>query len=155
MHDIYVMVKHVFNTCFNDGGMKMSDNYTYPAIIDNSEQDFINITFPDFDSVFTCVPKDEDYIAAAQDILTLSILDLEESGETVPVQMKAEDIIVEENQKLIYVNIWMPYHRSQVKVSYRKKTLTIPVWIDELAKANHINFSATLVEAIKEKLSLK
>lgn len=135
--------------------MEMDGNYTYPAIIDNSEQGFVNITFPDFDGVCTCVPEGEDYITAAQDILTLAVLDLEENDEEMPVQMRTDGITVGENQTLIYINVWLPYHKSQVKVLYRKKTLTIPVWIDGLAKANHINFSATLVEAVKEKLSLK
>ncbi len=133
----------------------MNDNYTYPAIIDYSEEGFINITFPDFNNVCTCVQRDEDYIIAAQEILALAIIDIEESGESLPKQMRAEDVEVKDNQKLVYVNVWMPYHRTQIKVVYIKKTLTIPAWIDELAKANNINFSATLVDAIKNKLNLK
>ena len=109
----------------------------------------------DFDNAFTCVPKGEDYITAAQDVLALTINDIEESGSNLPEKTNVEKIEIRENQKIIYINVWMPYHRSQIKVVYVKKTLTIPTWIDELAKANNINFSATLVEAIKRKLSLR
>lgn len=133
----------------------MSNNYTYPAIIDYNEEGFINITFPDFQYAYTCVQRDEDYITAAQEVLALAIIDIEESNGNLPGQTSAEEIVLEENQKLVYINVWMPYHRTQVKVVYVKKTLTIPTWIDQLAKANNINFSATLVEALKEKLSLK
>lgn len=133
----------------------MNDNYTYPAIIDYEEDGFINITFPDFDNVCTCVQSDEDYIMAAQDILSLAIIDIEEKDGNLPIQSKIEDIEVNNNQKLVYINVWMPYHRTQIKVVYVKKTLTIPTWIDELARANNINFSATLVEAIKSKLNLR
>lgn len=133
----------------------MNDNYTYLAIIDYVEEGFINITFPDFDNVCTCVKRDEDYIAAAQEVLALAIIDIEESGGNLPEQEQIEKVEIRDNQKLVYVNVWMPYHRTQVKVVYVKKTLTIPAWLDELAKANSINFSATLVEAIKSKLNLK
>ena len=133
----------------------MNDNYTYPAIIDYNEEGFINITFPNFNNVCTCVQENEDYIVAAQEILALAIIDMEESGISLPKKDETEVIEIENGQKLIYVNVWMPYHRTQVKVVYVKKTLTIPKWIDELAKANNINFSATLVEAIKSKLNLK
>ena len=64
-------------------------------------------------------------------------------------------IELREGQKLVYINIWMPYHRSKEKVIYTKKTLTIPLWLDLLAKENNINFSETLTEALKEKLSIK
>lgn len=33
--------------------------------------------------------------------------------------------------------------------------LTIPAWLDVLAKANNINFSAVLVQGLKEALELK
>lgn len=133
----------------------MSNNYTYPAIIDNNDDNFTDIMFPDFDNAYTCVPKGEDYVKAAQEVLALAILDIEESGGNLPQQLKDEEIVVGKNQKVVYINIWMPYHRTQTKTIYVKKTLTIPAWIDELAKANHINFSSTLVEAIKAKLYLK
>lgn len=123
-------------------------------IIDYVEEGFINITFPDFGNVCTCVKRDEDYIAAAQKVFALAIMDIEESGGNLPEQQQTEEVEIRDNQKLVYVNVWMPYHRTQVKVVYVKKTLKIPAWLDELAKANNINFSATLVKTIKSKLNL-
>ncbi len=133
----------------------MEENYTYPAILDYKEEGYINICFPDFSDAYTCVEKGEDAVSAAQEALALAITDREENKEELPEPSKAEKVRLEEKQQLVYINVWMPYHRTQVKVVYVKKTLTIPAWIDELAKANNLNFSATLVEAIKEKLSLK
>lgn len=133
----------------------MKENYTYPAIIDYTEKGFINILFPDFPAACTCVQNGEDYITAAQEILALAIIDFEESEEELPKPSNIQELAIKEQQQLAYINVWMPYHRTQVKVVYVKKTLTIPAWIDELAKANNINFSATLVEAIRRKLSLK
>ena len=90
----------------------------------------------------------------AQECLATAILDLEDRKAPLPKRKEEKDIIVEADQKLVYVNVWMPYHRSRVKETYTKKTLTIPVWLDILAKQNNINFSETLVHALKEKLGI-
>lgn len=132
----------------------MESNYTYAAIFDFSDTESIDITFPAFTGI-TCASSDENYIEVAQDWLALTILDMEDSGEKLPQDAPADKIPLGPNQKLIYINIWMPYHRSKIKETYTKKTLTIPVWLDILAKQNKINFSETLVQALKTKLGLK
>ena len=132
----------------------MKDNYTYVAIIDESEKGFINISFPDFDGAMTCVPQGEDYVVAAQDFLALMIADMEDTGRTLP-EMKTVEYILDKGQREVYINVWMPYHRTKIKEVYVKKTLTIPLWLDMLAKENNVNFSATLVKGLKEILGLE
>lgn len=128
----------------------MKENYTYPVILEPDGR-YINIRIPAFDAV-SYVEAGEDPIPAAQDLLTLEILSREEEGAPLP---DAEPVTPDgSGQSVVYVNIWMPYHRSKVKETYVKKTLTIPVWLDLLAKEGKINFSATLTEALKAKLSL-
>ena len=128
----------------------MKENYTYPVILEPDGR-YINIRIPAFDAV-SYVEAGEDPIPAAQDLLTLEILSREEEGAPLP---DAEPVTPDgPGQSVVYVNIWMPYHRSKVKETYVKKTLTIPVWLDLLAKEGKINFSATLTEALKAKLSL-
>ena len=130
----------------------MKENYTYAAIFDYNEPGYVNITFPMFDGAFTCVEDGENPISAAQDVLTLMLLEYEESGKKLPNDF--EKPRVGENQEIYFVNVWMPYHRSQVKEVYTKKTLTIPVWLDMLAKQNNVNFSALLVKALKKELKI-
>ena len=120
----------------------MKDNYTYPVILDYNEDNVINIIFPDFKNAATCTELDEDYISTAQDYLTLIIGDYEDDNRTLP--SPSLDIRLDNNQKLVFVNIWMPYHRSKVKEVFVKKTLTIPSWLDILARNNNINFSSLL-----------
>lgn len=62
----------------------MKDNYTYPAILDFSEEEYINIVFPNFENAMTCVEKNENYVEAAQDLLVLLITDMEEKGNILP-----------------------------------------------------------------------
>ena len=133
--------------------VKMKDNYTYPVIFDYSEPPYTQILFPDFGFRRTEAVDDEDPVEMAQDWLALTIGSYEDENKELPVP--GSNIELREGQKLVYINIWMPYHRSKEKVIYTKKTLTIPLWLDLLAKENNINFSETLTEALKEKLSIK
>ena len=131
----------------------MESNYTFGAIIHYSEEGFINICFPDFENACTCVCENEDYIAAAQDFLALTIADYEDDNRNLPpcgLDIQTENAM----QKIVYISVWMPYYRSKIKETYTKKTLTIPHWLDILAKNNNINFSAVLVKGLKEELRL-
>ena len=50
--------------------------------------------------------------------------------------------------------MWMPYFRHIEKIIYVKKTLTVPKWLDEMAKKKNINFSAVLVKGLKNELGI-
>lgn len=132
----------------------MKDNYTYPAIIDRTEDGYTLIRFPDFGEGMTEAVEGQDFVQVAQDYLTIVIDDYEEDNRELPLPGSAY-IDLKEGQQLLYVNVWMPYHRTKIKEVYVKKTLTIPVWLDMLAKENNINFSATLVKGLKEELKLE
>ncbi len=125
----------------------MKANYVYPAKITKTD-DVFEITFPDFDDATTCAYSEEELIKTAQDFLALLVLDYEQEDRYLPrVTLNMEGAV--------YIHVWIPYFRSKVKEVYVKKTLTIPEWLDILAKKNDINFSATLVKALKEELNLK
>ena len=131
----------------------MKDNYTYPAIMSENEVGGIDIIFPDFNNAMTCAASDEDAVEAAQDFLVLMIADAEDNGRELPEPGKNK-YMVKDGLSLVYINVWMPYHRTKIKEVYVKKTLTIPVWLDMLAKENNINFSAILVKGLKDELGL-
>ena len=132
----------------------MKDSFTYPVIFDRSEEGFINIIFPDFDNNMTCVSEGEDPVFEAQSWLAINLDELIDEGEEVPVPSAADEIETGEKQTLVFVNVWLPYHRTREKIVYVKKTLTIPAYLDILAKEADINFSETLAEALKEKLGI-
>ena len=129
----------------------MKDNYTYPAIVSENEVGGLDICFPDFSDAMTC--SDADFVEDAQDFLALMIADYEDSGRVLPQIQETYE--VKEHQRLVYINVWMPYHRTKIKEVYVKKTLTIPVWLDMLAKENNVNFSAVLVKGLKDHLGLE
>ena len=57
--------------------------------------------------------------------------------------------------ELVYLHIWLPYFRSDMREVYVKKSVTIPQWLDLLAKKSGLNFSAALVRGIKEELGIR
>ena len=130
----------------------MKDNYTYPAVLDYSEDGIINISFPDFPEAFSFSENETEVVSVAQEVLALAIRDYEEIGKELPISSSIPT--VQMGQKLIYVNVWMPFFRTKIKEVYVKKTLTIPEWLNILAVQNNINFSSVLVEGLKQKLSL-
>ena len=136
----------------------MKENYTYPVIVDRTDPGYLCIIFPGFDGgspdipVMTSVKEGDDFISAAQDQLALEIAEYESVGRELPPENMKVDL--EDGQQLVYVNLWMPYHRSTIKETYVKKTLTIPALLDILAMQQNVNFSAVLVAGLKEVLGL-
>lgn len=131
----------------------MKENYVYPVILKKEEGVYM-VTFPDFPGHMTYGETEQEAIVAAQEVLALCISDNEDLGQENPEPVKQEDIVLEAGSKLVYVHLWMPYFRQVQKVVYVKKTLTIPKWLDEMAKAKNINFSGVLVKGLKAELML-
>jgi predicted RNase H-like HicB family nuclease len=132
----------------------MKEIYIYPAIFDYAD-DGISISFPDLSGCLSCADTDEEAVINAKEALALHLYSMEEDGDIIPEPTPISKIKIEKNQIIVPIEVWMPYHRSQIKTVYVKKTLTIPNWLDSLAKLNNINFSQVLQEALKEKLGVK
>ena len=142
---------NVTNTTLNKG-VCILENATYPVIIEEVSGRTI-MSFPDFDIV-SDVEKDKDCIKAAQEIIALCLVHSEDNGEQWPVPLSNDKFDLKPGQRLVYVNVWMPYHRTLVKTVYTRKNLTIPTWLNELAKESDVNFSEVLTEALKERLGV-
>lgn len=131
----------------------MKENYTYPAIVSSEEDGTLTIRFPTLGGAETYADSEEELIEAGQELLALTLIDCLDSNQPVPEE--EADLTAGEGEKLVYIHVWLPYFRSRTHEVYVKKTLTIPAWLDVLAKQNEINFSAVLTEALKKKLELE
>ena len=129
----------------------MKDNYTY-AVVEKEEDGIVYLYAPAFSDVFCAVEDDEDRIKSIQEALAMKLIDLIDTKEHIPDDVKAE---AGNGEKLYYVSVWLPYYRSLIKETYTKKTLTIPTWLDILAKSKNVNFSAILVKGLKEELNIQ
>ncbi|MFM1573036.1 type II toxin-antitoxin system HicB family antitoxin [Helcococcus ovis] len=131
----------------------MKDKYVYPAIFDYAD-DGISIEFPDLPGCLSCADTDEEALYMAEDVLGLWMLNLEEDKEEIPEPSKLNDIKIETNQKTVLISVWMPTIRKAINNKSIKKTLTIPQWLDFMAREKDLNFSFILQEALKKELQI-
>lgn len=132
----------------------MKENYIYPVIL-KKEDDLILVRFPDFPDQMTDAETEAEAVESAQNVIALELIDrIDQKGET-PSPTGQEDIVLEDGEKLVYVQVWLPYYRQTIKEVYVKKTLTIPQWLDLMAKEKEINFSAVLVRGLKKELGIE
>lgn len=131
----------------------MKDKYVYPALF-SYDEDGISIEFPDLPGCFSCADTDEEALYMAEDVLGLWMVELEENNEEIPSPTNLKDIEVEDNQKTVLVSVWMPTVRKAINNKSIKKTLTIPQWLDIMAREKDINFSYILQEGLKKELNL-
>lgn len=131
----------------------MKDKYVYPAIF-SYDEDGISIEFPDLPGCFSCADTDEEALYMAEDVLGLWMVELEEDNEEIPAPTNLKDIEVEDNQKTALISVWMPTVRKAINNKSIKKTLTIPQWLDIMAREKDINFSYILQEGLKKELNL-
>lgn len=133
-------------------------NITYPAII-TQEDNIFYIGFPDFENEYfgTYGETFDETIQMGKEYLILLLENFMEEKKEFPkpsliINLKKQ---LKENQEIVYISMNYEYEKSLVKISYVKKTLTIPTYLDILAKNKNINFSQVLQEALKKKLFIK
>lgn len=133
---------------------------TYPIII-TKEENLLYITIPEFtfDSYSLYATNLSEAIKTAKEFLTLEIMDYENNNLSLPT-FNEENILnlksnLDTNQELFFINFWLPYEKSLIKETYKKKTLSIPTWLDILATQKNLNFSQVLQKALKKELNLE
>lgn len=130
----------------------------YPVIL-TYEDNVIYVGLPDFNEN-NCLTYGEtlsEALQSAKEVLALELISLEEEGKEFPKPSNINNLkkSLNQNQEILYLSIWLPYEKAQSKTVYKKKTLSIPVWLDLLATEKNINFSQVLQKALKDELGIK
>jgi len=130
--------------------------YLYFALFTLNENNQYEVTFPDLaPNAATYGDTLSEALFMAKDALTGYLLTIEDGNEVLPnataqpqkINHKANDLVVP-----IEVDTTIAREREQNRSV--KKTLTIPKYLNDLGVQNEINFSATLSDALKEKLGV-
>lgn len=129
------------------------DSYIYPAIFEY-EAEGISISFPDLPGCFSCAQTDEEAFFMAKEAMGLHLKGMETDNDDIPEPTSLKDIKIENNQKVVLIQVDMPVVRRAVDNISVKKTLTIPQWLNNIATREHVNFSQVLQEALKEHLNI-
>jgi len=136
---------------------KYPDRYAYPAIFipcDEEDGGGFEVRFPDIDNCFTSGDTVEEAVEQAKYVLEDCLYHEEKNNEEIPRPTPLGEVACPEGGfKQLVVAVMPPVRRAWSNKAV-KKTLTIPAWLDELAKEQEVNFSQLLQSALKEELGI-
>lgn len=125
---------------------------TYPIIVrpqDKTGYRFVEI--PDFEG-FTQGKDLNECIEMAQDYINLKVMEFEDENKEVPQATDINEIKHDGDTIVTLVAIDTVQYRQENSSRPVKKTLTIPMWLNNKAERNNVNFSKTLQNALIEQL---
>jgi len=133
--------------------MKKDDRYFYPAVFTYEPGCEIAVTFPDL-GVATSGVDERDAFISARELLGITIFGMEQDGEELPIPSHVNDVEVEENERAILVDVFMPSIRMANVNKSVTRTVTLPAWLNALAMENGENFSQVLQEGLRRRLAV-
>lgn len=77
---------------------------------------------------------------------------LEEDGEPIPAPTPLKDVKLEENERALLIDVYMPSVRMSGVNKSVSRTVTLPAWLNAAALERNINFSQVLQEALKKQI---
>ena len=142
----------------------------YPAIFIKENSSY-TLLFPDFDGA-TCGENLEEAYYMATDFLGIRLLDYFQENKEFPKATELKTINIEdyvkdlvdsdielketiENSFKTLIGFDFQKYLKEVNVKSIRKNVTIPSWLNEVAKRNNINFSKVLQEALEKELEIE
>ena len=129
--------------------------YIYPAIFNRSSEGGYEIIFPDFPHIHTEGETLTEAFDMAEDALNLWLWDAEEKGKEIPSPSDPSHLASSAHSFISLVKADTLEYRKYHDTKAIKKTLTIPRWLDTLAREKNINFSNLLQNALMSELKLR
>jgi len=128
--------------------------YVYPACFYKEDDGRFSVEVPDF-PLATYGDDLADAIYMATDAVAGRVLLMLKDGEPLPKASEPKDVTPDDESgfvSMLYVDLnTLKQNHDETPV---KKTLTIPSWLNKAAERKNINFSATLKDALLEKLAV-
>lgn len=128
--------------------------YVYPAVFAEESCGY-SICFPDLENCFTSAETLGEGIKMANDVLCLTLYEMEQAGEAIPAPSSIRDIQVQPNEFVNFIPCDTVEYRKFFDNKAVKKTLSIPSWLNDMAERAGVNFSATLQTALKQQLDIQ
>ena len=131
----------------------MKDFYAFPAIFHIAD-DGISISFPDLPGCLPCAATMEEAFANAREALQLHLYGMEEDEEDIPEATAVKNIELSKDDTIAMIEAWMPPFRERMDNKAVNKTVTLPRWLDTLAKKEKINYSHIFQQSLKNYLGV-
>ena len=133
--------------------MKKTERYFYPAIFTYELEQEIAVVFPDLNCATSGI-NDDDAFLSARELLGCVLNGLEEDNEEIPSPTSLSQIKLQDNEKAVLVDVYMPSIRQAHINRSVNRTVTLPAWLNAAALERNINFSQVLQDALKSQLHL-
>lgn len=127
----------------------MADVVIYPVVL-SKDGDYIFVRVPDIDGGYTQGNDEIDAMRMAQDLIG----NLLEDANKYPKPSEPSTISLKDGEKLVYVAVDMTAFRKKFSRTVRKN-ITIPEYLNSLAKQKGVNVSAVATEALEAQLCVK
>ena len=131
------------------------DFYVYPALLSFDIPGDVGITFPDLPGCTGQCKVSGDLMTYAQETLIFHLSGMIEDNEEIPIPSPIENVHADKNEAIMPVRIYMPQFYEYVSNKSENRTVTLPHWLNQIAKEANINFSQLLQEALMIKLGIK
>lgn len=128
--------------------------YVYPAVFTEEDCGY-SINFPDLENCFTSAETLGEGIKVANDVLCLTLYEMEQAGKPIPAPSSIRDIRVNDHEFVNLIACDTVEYRKFFDNRAVKKTLSIPSWLNDMAERADVNFSATLQAALKQQLHIQ
>ena len=127
--------------------------YIYPAIF-TEEKDGVLVDFPDLPNCYTDGANLEEAFENAEDALALALWHLEEERADIPVPSAPAALTVPKRASVALVRADTLPVRQMNDMRTVRKNVTLPSWMDTLARERNINFSKLLQNAIRKECGI-
>ena len=127
--------------------------YVYPAIL-TQEDDGIIVSFPDVEGARTDGATMEEALENADDVLNLMLLTMEEKHMNIKPPTPIASLDVPKGSTVALVRSDTFAYSKKVDTRDIRKSVSIPAWMDSLAREHNLNFSNVLQNAICRELNI-
>lgn len=122
----------------------------YPAVFEKTDESYI-VRFPDIPEAMTEGDTLNQSYEMAVEVLGLALEDYTEFPSPSDVEEIKKDY---PNSLVTLIGIDLVAYRRKYHSKSIRKNVTVPEWLADIAQSENINFSQTLTEALKDKLSV-
>lgn len=127
--------------------------YVYPAIL-TPEDDGVIVSFPDVEGAYADGATIEEALDNAEDVLNVMLLTMEEQHKEIHPPTPLASLRILEGSTTALVRAYTLAYRRKVDTRTVCKSVSIPAWMDALAKDYNLNLSNVLQNAIRRELNI-
>lgn len=137
--------------------MNKKDMYAFPAVltVDHEDNDAVLVSFPDLENCFADGDNFAEALEEAREALGNVLYWMEKDGLNIPEPSDIRALDVPEGAIKTLVAADMIEFRKAWNTRSVTRTVTLPAWLDEMAKKEQVNFSQALQQALKDTLGIE